>query len=40
MEKKNYSQVYLEEYKYKVKKKKMSKFIDIELVSDFSSDSK
>ena len=39
MEKKNYPQVYLEEYKYRVKKKKMPGFIDIELQSDSSSDS-
>ena len=33
MEKKNYPQVYLEEWKYKVKKKKMIKFIEAELKS-------
>ena len=37
MDKKNYPQVYLEECKYKIKKKKMSKFIDSEL--DLYSDS-
>ena len=31
IEKKNYSQVYLEECKYKMKKKKMPGFIDVEL---------
>ena len=31
MEKKNYAQVYLGERKYKVKKKKMTEFIDVEL---------
>ena len=30
MEKKNYSQVYLEECKYKIKKIKMSEFINAE----------
>ena len=39
MEKKNYLQVYLEECKYKVKKTKMSKFIETELESDSESDS-
>ena len=34
MEKKNYPQVYLEEYKYKIKKIKMTKFIDTELESE------
>ena len=38
IEKKNYPQVYLEECKYKIKKKKMPKFIDLELESDSSSD--
>ena len=38
-EKNNYPQVYLEEYKYKMKKKKMPEFIDVELQSDSSSDS-
>ena len=39
MEKKNYPQVYLEECKYKIKKIKMSEFINAELESDSSSDS-
>ena len=34
MEKKNYPQVYLEECKYKIKKIKMSKFINTELESE------
>ena len=34
MEKKNYPQVYLEECKYKIKKTKMSKFINTELESE------
>ena len=34
IEKKNYSQVYLEECKLKVKKKKMPGSVDIELESD------
>ena len=34
MKKMNYSQVYLEECKYKIKKIKMSKFINTELESD------
>ena len=34
MEKKNYSQVYLEECKYKIKKTKMTNFIKIELKSE------
>ena len=33
MEKKNYSEVYLEEYKYRMKKIKMVKFISAELES-------
>ena len=37
MEKKNYTQTYLEEYKYKIKKKNMPGFTDVELESDFSS---
>ena len=36
---KNYLQVYLEECKYKIKKKKMSEVIDFELELDSSSDS-
>ena len=38
MEKKNYPQVYLEEYKYKIKKIKMSKFISTELESESESE--
>ena len=38
MEKKNYPQVYLEECKYKMKKAKMSKFIEAELESDSGSE--
>ena len=34
MQKKNYQQVYLEECKYKIKKIKMSKFINTELESE------
>ena len=34
MEKKNYSQIYLEECKYKMKKTKMTKFIEAELESE------
>ena len=37
MEKKNYPQVYLEEYKYKIKKTKMTKFINTELESESES---
>ena len=37
MEKKNYPQVYLEECKYKIKKIKMTKFIDTVLESDSES---
>ena len=39
MEKKNYPQVYLEESKYKMKKTKMTKFINIELESESESKS-
>ena len=41
MDKKNYPQFYLEEFKYNIKKKKMSKFIDAELepYSDSNFDS-
>ena len=39
IDKKNYPQVYLEECKYKIKKKKMVKFIDTELNLDDSDDS-
>ena len=38
MEKKNYPQVYLEECKYEKKKKKMTRFIDVELDLDDSDD--
>ena len=34
MEKKNYPQVYLEECRYKIKKTKMTKFINTELESE------
>ena len=34
MEKKNYPQVYLEECKYRMKKTKMTKFIEAELKSE------
>ena len=37
--KKNYPQVYLEECKYRVKKIRMSRFINTELDSDSDSDS-
>ena len=40
IDKKNYPQVYLEECKYKIRKIKMTEFIDAELESDSSSDSK
>ena len=42
IEKKNYPQLYLEECKYKIKKIKMSKFINTELgsESEFESDTK
>ena len=39
MEKKNYSQVYLEECKYKIKKIKMSEFINAEWELDSGSNS-
>ena len=39
MDKKNYPQVYLEECKYEIKKKKMARFIDVELDLDDSDDS-
>ena len=39
VEKKNYPQAYLEQCKYKRKKKKMPEFIDVDLESDSSSDS-
>ena len=38
MEKKNYPQIYLEVCKYKMKKTKMSKFIDTELESESEPD--
>ena len=38
MNKKNYPQVYLEEFKYKVKKINTPRFINIELELDFESD--
>ena len=38
MNKKNYPQVYLEEYKYKIKKINTPRFINIELESDLESD--
>ena len=37
--KKNYPQVYLEECKYKIKKKQMSRFISAELDLDLESNS-
>ena len=39
MRKKNYPQFFLEECRYKIKKTKMSEFIDTQLESDSSSDS-
>ena len=39
MDKNNYPQVYLEECKYKIKKTKMTKFINTELESDLDSES-
>ena len=39
MDKKNYPQVYLEEYKYKATMKKAVKFTDVELDSDYSGNS-
>ena len=39
MDKKNHSQVYLEGYKYKIKKIQMSRFITAKLESDSESDS-
>ena len=38
MENKNYPQVYLEEYKYRMKKTKMTEFIDAELESESESE--
>ena len=40
MEKKNYPQVYLQECKYKIKKTKMTNFINAELDSESESESK
>ena len=37
--KKNYPQVYLEEYRCNIRKIKMPEFIDVELESDSSFDS-
>ena len=39
MEKKNYPHVYLEECKHRMKKKKMTKFIEAELESESESES-
>ena len=39
MDKKNHPQVYLEEYKYKIKKIQISRFINAELKSDWDSES-
>ena len=39
MEKKNRLQVYLEEWKYRIKKTQMSRFIIIELKSESESES-
>ena len=39
MEKQNYPQVYLEECKYKMKKTKMTNFINTELKSESESES-
>ena len=39
MEKKNFPQVYLEECKYKIKKTRMTKFINTELKSESESGS-
>ena len=38
MEKKNYLQLYLEEFKYRIKKTMMSKFIEAELESESESE--
>ena len=40
MNKKNYPQIYLEEYKYKVKQVRTAWFINTELESDSESDLK
>ena len=37
--KKNYPQIYLEECKYKIRQKKKSEFLDVELELHSSSDS-
>ena len=39
IDKKNHPQVYLEEFKYRIKKTQVSKFINTELKSDSDSDS-
>ena len=39
MEKKNYPQIYLEECKYRMKKTKMTKFIEAKLESESESES-
>ena len=39
IDKKNHPQVYLEEFKYRIKKTQVSKFISTELKSDSDSDS-
>ena len=38
MEKKNYPQFYLDESKYTIKKAKMTKFIEAELISESESE--
>ena len=38
MDKKNYPQVYLEECKYRMKKTKMTNFINVELESESESE--
>ena len=38
--KENYLQVFLEEWKYRIKKTKMNKFINTQLESDSESESK
>ena len=38
MEKKNYMQVYIEECRYRMKKTKITKFIEAELESELESD--
>ena len=38
MGKKNYPQVYLEEWKYRMKKTKMIKFVEAEIKSESESD--